>query len=260
MTAIADQKTLLTKQYHNATKLNARILIHQLFSTNQESWLGWVFDHFKLPDKATVLEIGCGPGDLWHENIERLPQGWVVTLADFSAGMVQEVQNKLADHLHRFKFEQTDIQALPFEDNAFDTVIANHILYHVPDRQKAYTEVRRVLRPNGTFFAATNGKNHMRELVELVESIAPGAYTGVFDRFTLEDGGDELADWFDEVTVSLYDNNLAVTQSEPLVAYVASGNRLKPDQLARFQELVERELQAKPAIHITKSTGLFQAS
>ena len=44
-----------------------------------------------------------------------------------------------------FKFEEIDAQSIPYETKTFDAVIANHMLYHVPDRAKAIAEIKRVL-------------------------------------------------------------------------------------------------------------------
>lgn len=68
---------------------------------------------------------------------------------------------------HRFTFAQADAQALPFRDASFDAVIANHMLYHVPDIPRALGEVRRVLKPSGFCYAATMGVANMREVDEL---------------------------------------------------------------------------------------------
>ena len=76
---IADPK-YVTKQYQNASNLNTRILLHQRFSTNKVGWFLWMFDQFKLPPHSHILELGCGPGDLWLENGERIPTGWDIVL------------------------------------------------------------------------------------------------------------------------------------------------------------------------------------
>ena len=47
---------------------------------------------------------------------------------------------------------------------SFDAAIASHMLYHVPDRVKALAEIKRVLKPGVTFYAATLGENSMREM------------------------------------------------------------------------------------------------
>jgi 16S rRNA G1207 methylase RsmC len=54
----------------NASNLNARIRLHQMFSTNKVGWQRWLFDQFKLPPQGRILELGCGAGTLWLENLE----------------------------------------------------------------------------------------------------------------------------------------------------------------------------------------------
>ncbi len=93
----------------------------------------------------------------------------MIALSDFSPGMIEEAQHNLADAGRPFAFERIDAQAIPFADASFDMVIANHMLYHVPDRPQALAEIRRVLRPGGRLYAATGGANHLREIGELVQ-------------------------------------------------------------------------------------------
>lgn len=265
MTKITDQEYLRTRQYNDAAKLNDRIQLHVRFSTNTYEWHRWVFDQLELPANARLLEVGCGPGRLWSRNADRIPAGWQITLSDFSAGMLAETQQNLAG-LRPFGFEVADVQALPFADAAFDAVIANHMLYHVPDRPRALAEIRRVLRPGGQLYAATNGQAHMRELGELVQRLAPelakwgGA--AVDGHFGLENGGEQLAQHFAEVAVRRFPNALVVTEAAPLVAFIMSmsvadqaGAGLRTQLLAQ----VEAILREQGPIHITKDAGIFIA-
>src|SRR5215212_9727134 len=215
MPQIADQ-TYLREQYKNAANLNDRIQLHQRFSTNPYDFHMWVFDQLKLAANSHVLELGCGPGSLWRPNLARIPAGWQITLTDFSPGMLAEARANLAG-AHPFTFEQADAQALPFADTSFDAVIANHMLYHVPDRAKAFAEVRRVLRPAGHFYAATNGENHLRELHDLVRQFDPtiGMWRQPGDRtFTIEQAQSELSDHFAHVQLHRYESALVVTEAE----------------------------------------------
>ncbi|MFT3952688.1 MAG: class I SAM-dependent methyltransferase [Oscillospiraceae bacterium] len=110
-------------------------------------------------------EAGCGNGAQWEENIQKLPSGCKLILSDFSYGMVEIVKNKYADDSN-ITAQQIDIQCIDYPDESFDVVIANHMLYHVPDLSKALSEVSRVLKPNGTFYAATNGNGGLRAFLE----------------------------------------------------------------------------------------------
>ncbi len=265
----SNQSYLLTQQYNNAQKLGSRIQIHERFSVNKYDWQRWVFDHFKMPSQGNVLEIGCGPGMLWLKNADRIPEQWNVTLSDFSAGMLQEAQNNLQNIPHPFTFQIIDAQSIPFADQHFDLVVANHMLYHVPDRAKALAEIRRVLKSGGHFFAATNGKHHMQEIRELIFGFDPSLVTkwdiaspASLNGFRLENGSEELSTHFSTVTLHMYEDGLVVTEAGPVVAYIRStlaGERLVGDKVEQFTQFIEQELVRNGAIHITKETGLFEA-
>ena len=72
-------------------------------------------------------------GYLWLTNRHRIPAGWDVTLSDLSAGMLVAAQHQISPYGHAIRFVVQDAQALPFADHCFDAVIANHMLYHVPN-------------------------------------------------------------------------------------------------------------------------------
>ncbi len=277
---VTDPTYLLGDQYKTADNLRARMALHQRFSTNKEDFARWVFDHIEAPESAQVLELGTGPANFWVKNRERVPQGWRVTLTDLSPGMLEEARKVTENIDASFAYKLVDAQAIPFEADTFDVVIANHMLYHVPDLSKAVAEVRRVLKPGGTLYAATNGKGHMLELYDFVrDHLAdrlPGvnftmADTATFrSNFGLENGGAVLARQFDHVSLDTLPNNaLSVTEAEPFMAYILSTHSVqaslpepsKAKAAALIEEAtreVERRLERGP-IHITKATGLFVA-
>jgi SAM-dependent methyltransferase len=265
----SNQPYLLTQQYNNAQKLESRIQIHERFSINKYDWQRWVFDHFNKPSQGNVLEIGCGPGMLWLKNADRVPEQWNITLSDFSSGMLQEAQNNVRNIPHPFTFQVIDAQSIPFEDHHFDMIVANHMLYHVPNRAKALAEIRRVLKPGGHFYAATNGKRHMQEVREFVVSFDPSlaarwdiASPASLNGFRIENGNQELSAYFSNVILHLYEDGLIVTEAEPLVAYILStlfGKNLIADRVEQFTQVIKEEIARNRAIHITKETGLFEA-
>jgi ubiquinone/menaquinone biosynthesis C-methylase UbiE len=259
-----DRQYLLTKQYHNAANLNDRIQLHARFSTNTDGWHPWIFGQLKIAPRSRVLELGCGPGRLWMENSTRILSDWEITLSDFSSGMLEEAHHNLASTGHAFSFEVVDAQSIPFADASFDAVIANHMLYHVPDRPKALSEIRRVLRPSGRFYASTVGAAHLREIGELVWRFDQRIVFGIGDEgnFTLESGAQQIAPFFSSVVLHRYADALIVTEAEPLIAYILSGRvgaALEGDRVAEFAAFVQRELAQQGAIHVTKDSGLFEA-
>jgi ubiquinone/menaquinone biosynthesis C-methylase UbiE len=210
-------------QYRTSSNLEARINLHRRFSTNAYSWQRWVFDRLPLVDSACILEVGCGPGGLWRENLDRLPGGTKVVLADLSLGMAGSARQVLSGR-SEFHFTNLDVQALPFPNHTFDLVIANHMLYHVPDLPRAVGELARMLKPGGTLCAATNGERHMLELRQAIDKFKPGylELSQQFHRYNLQSASQIIDGPFMDVEVRRYPNDLVVTEIEPLQAYILS--------------------------------------
>jgi ubiquinone/menaquinone biosynthesis C-methylase UbiE len=267
-------KAKVLEQYQNSNNLNARIALHEKFSTRKGVFHAWLFDHVQAPEDANVLELGVGSAKLWQVNRERIPQGWDITLSDISEGMLWDAKKNVADSPRDFSFRVVDAQAIPFEDSSFDLVMANAMLYHVPDVDKAISEIRRVLKPGGRFYAGTGGLHHMKELDEFVRehmaSKLPGVFTmlgNVTEQFALENGTEKLSKHFANVKLHLPpESYLHVTEVEPFIAYILS--------MARWSELVDgvskqqvdnvvadatKIAKEKLPIHITTSSGLFEA-
>ena len=263
MQDVTDQSYLLNEQYKDAANLNARIELHKRFSTNKGGWTRWVFDQLQIAPGSRVLELGCGPGLLWRGNQDRIPDDWQITLSDFSPGMLQEAQHALSRSQHPFTFQVIDAQAIPFEDASLDVVIANHMLYHVPDRARALSEIRRVLTPDGRLYASTIGATHLREIDDLIHRVdTTVSWAKGTSAFILENGAEQLARWFASVALSRYEDALVVTEAEPLIAYILSGKAkalFVGEKLLRLRDVVDQELAAHGAIHIAKDSGLFVA-
>ncbi|RJP53254.1 MAG: class I SAM-dependent methyltransferase [Anaerolineaceae bacterium] len=263
-THFTDPNYLKTNQYRDSSNLDARAVVHQRFSTNPYGWFHWVFDRLSmLPENARILEVGCGPGYLWKECGQPIPASWNITLSDLSPGMVDAAWRNLVVTGRNFKFEQIDAQSIPYPDETFDAVIANHMLYHVPDRRKALSEMRRVLKTGGRLFAGTLGRNHMREMWDQLEGVATITRETITSAFTLENGTAQLQEFFPRVEVFCYEDNLRVTDVAALVAYVRSMTSTAEFSEEQFQA-IEREftevMKTNGEIFITKDSGMFVAS
>lgn len=263
MSKIANQEYLQNEQYKDASNLNARVELHNRFSTNPYGWGRWVFDNYLelLPPQARILELGCGPATLWLANIARIPAGWDITLSDFSDGMLDAAWRNLVVTGRNFKFAQIDAQSIPYPDESFDLVIANHMLYHVPDRPKAIAEISRVLKPGGQLLATTVGERQMCEINAWCQQ-----HTGTFlfpvMPFTLENGLAQLQPYFTQIEVRRNQDSLRITEIEPLMAYIHSFSRITEFSESALSELraeLERELQSSGVLMVTKDSGLFAA-
>jgi len=265
MSRFTDQQFLKTDQYCDSSNLDARVVIHQRFSTNPYGWFKWVFDALlKLPEHAKILELGCGHGLLWKENMGHIPAGWNITLSDLSSGMLDAAWRNLVVSGRAFQFKEIDAQSIPFEDETFDAVLANHMLYHVPDRPKAIAEIKRVLKPGGHLIATTVGENHMKEMMDWLRQVhISKVWESFANPFTLENGLDQLKPYFSQIVLSHYEDNLLVTEVEPIIAYLRSSIRaseLSEDELINLQHDLEKELKENSGIFISKDSGLFEAA
>lgn len=254
----------LQVQYQNSSNLDARIALHRDFSTGSVGWYEFLHTQYlAIEPKSRILEIGCGSAAFWAAKQHQIPEGWNITLTDFSEGMLADAQENLQNSPHPFTFKQVNAQDIPFGDDSFDCVIANHMLYHVPDLDKALTEIRRVLKPKGYFFAATNGKNHLIGLKDPLEEADPelGAEVKQFwkSSFRLDNGAELLGPYFSSVELAMHDSRLHITEAQPLVDYLLSMPIVQTSEQAKqkLYTIVEQHIAQDGAIDIPKETGVF---
>ena len=257
-----DQIYLSRDQYRDFSNLGKRCQLHDRYSTNPCGWHPWVFDQLELPPQCRILEVGCGGARLWVDNRSRVPAGWQVALSDFSHGMVLDARAKLEAAGSRFQFQVFDAAEIPYEDGCLDGVIANHMLYHLPDRQRALGEIHRVLHPGGVLYSSTNGRGHLKELGDLVRRFdasyaAPAEVTS--ELFSIENAPAQLSRWFSDIALRQYDDSLVITEAEGLVAWAESWATLafKGRRFCDLLAFLRQQFLANGPISVTKSAGIF---
>lgn len=257
-------KEEVQKQYGTAEHLNSRILLHQLFSTSKTGWPKWVFDNYRLQSNQRVLELGCGNGSIWQENAGKIPGDVQLVLSDFSAGMLKTAE-KNTKAVPAVAYQVIDAQAIPFPDKTFDVIIANHMLYHLPDISGALKEIARTLKPEGTFYATTFGKDNMQELKDLLTEYDKNfvfPQDELAQAFGLENGAGKLAEVFAEVELRRYPDSLHVTDWQILLDYILSTQTFaeEPAQTSRkLQAFIQEKFSARQSLDISKDAGIFVA-
>lgn len=258
MEQLSDTKVLFG-QYGTADKLNTRISIHARYSTNKQGFGSWITGHYRFPDNASVLELGCGTGEMWKEKRGLISRCGRLVLSDFSAGMLDKAKENLRDE-RGIEYRIVDIQDIPYPDHSFDAVIANMMLYHVPDLSRGLREVRRVLKEDGAFYCATFGEHGMMEYIcSLFSDYRIG--TRINAAFTLQNGREKLSPYFAEILMDRYEDSLAVTDVEDLVEYIFSLSGLS-DLQNLPRDTVRSVLSSHMAggvLHVPKEYGMFIA-
>ena len=254
----ADQS--LKTQYLNSTNVAARIRLHSEYSVNQEGWFPWLYRMSEIQDGMNILEIGCGNGALWLENMNYIPPHVHITLSDISDGMLRDAKNSINDE--RFSFSCFNAEKIPFEDESFDVVYANHMLFYCENIDLVVKECRRVLKKGGKLICSTYSKRHMKEITELVQEFDKDIVLSsdvLYERFGLDNGNNILNRYFDSVECIRYEDSIEISDSEPLINYIVSchgnQNRILIDHYREFRDFVADKV--KNGFHITKDAGIF---
>lgn len=250
----------LKNQYRNASNISARIRLHTKFSQNKKGWFSWIGERLGLSEGMNILEVGCGDGTLWKYC--NIPEKTSLTLTDISEGMIRDVRKGFGEDKKWISFLNCDCKDIPFEDNTFDLVVANHVLFYCKDVEKACSEIYRVLKPGGRIIAATYGKHHMEEISKLVSEFDERIVLSsecLYERFGKENGSTLLGKMFQEVRWEEYEDSLCVNEPEALISYILSchGNQNEYiiDCYNEFKDYVKKKM--KPFFYITKEAGIF---
>ncbi len=261
---INEMEQKLKQQYRDASNISARISLHRDFSMNPKSWFNWIFEECGFFEGEKVLEVGCGDASLWTQNMPDIPQNIDITLTDISYGMVRDATRNVGEDDKRFTYEVMDAHSLYKQDETFDCVIANHVLFYCDDLDRVCTEIYRVLKPGGVFVCSTYSSQHMKEISELVKEFDDRIELSaekLYEQFGKENGGAILGRYFDEVKWHGYEDELVVKMAEPVIEYVLSchgnQNRFIVDRYKEFSSFVKRKTDC--GFHITKDAGVFIA-
>lgn len=252
----------LKNQYQNATNISSRINLHSLYSQNRQGWFPWIFEQCRISPGLRILELGCGDGTLWTDNLSLLPEDIFITLSDISSGMLRDARRAIGSSDTRFAFRAFDCRKIPCKDESFDLVIANHVLFYCDDIPAVLKEVRRVLAPGGRFLCSAYGKAHMQEVSQLVQDFDERIVLSadrLYERFGRENGQSILAPFFPKAQWLSYEDCLLVQDAEPLISYVLSchgnQNQYILDRYKEFRAYTARK--TAKGFRITKDAGVF---
>jgi SAM-dependent methyltransferase len=170
----------------------------------------------------SVLEVGCGPGEL-AERI-RVDLGASVVAIDISPRMVELALGRGVDA------QLGDVQDMPFPDASFDCAVAAWMLYHVPDVDRALGELARVLRPGGRLVAVRTSRPSQR--VARSGHRSPEPRVGVSG----DNGRRQLARHFATVDEQEAAGTIRFPDRGAVVSYIRSSITLMGDAEARLPE------------------------
>ena len=226
MAAVTDRSidpAYLAYQYGDTEKLLIRKETHERYSERPNGqFFDWVVDQLDPLPGQLVADIGCGPGTYQSRVASR---GARVLGLDLSAGMLLEARRVAADFSHPVAIVRGDAQALPLATSSCDLLLAAQMLYHVPDRELALREMRRVLRPGGRIVLVAGSGDvprYMRLHRQIVEELGYELGDSGGSRFTLKDTS-LVESVFPTAEVRRYENALAFPNAAAFLRFYASG-------------------------------------
>lgn len=255
----------IKEQYKNDKNLNARKNLHS-YNINKIDWDKWCYKQIDFKKNSRVLEIGCGTGKIWEKNKEDIDETLDITVSDFSKNMLKIAKQKLKAIDRKFNFQEINAENIPYDDNTFDIVIAEHMIYLVPNMEQALSEIKRVLVPGGVFYVTSNSNESMKELNELVNDFDSNSglnSNGYSTRFELENGKEILKKYFNKVDVEILDGKIIVDNPKPIVEYKAStiqgASILVGEKKKEFTKYIQDYIDKNKQISITTKTCMFKA-
>lgn len=273
---LTSRKEEVIKQYIRSDNLEKRINIHK-YSTSDVNWYEYLLDKCDIKENMNILDIGCGNGMLWYRGRKVLPDNINIYLVDNSKAMLEKAkdlhlaeQNFYNDRKIKFHYiigNASNINELKeLNSKKFQRIMANHMLYHIEDteRKALFRAANNMLTDDGKFIASTIGKNHMREIFELASEYnknikAPEWFS---QGFNLENGIEQLEEYFSDIKIFYHDNNLVVPNPRAIYDYLCSLPEIEK-AMKRDKEAVEKFLKNKVSesnpFYISKNTGLFTA-
>lgn len=254
----------IAKQYKDSNNLNARIKLHKLFSINKNNWYKWLYDNYNFSKKQNVLEIGCGNGELWYQNRDRVMKEINLFITDLSAGMIKSTKRKL-NGIIKAEFNIVDCCNIPYSDHSMDVIIANHVIFYASKIEDALKEIKRVLKNDGILYCSTYGSFHMKEIEEIVKKFDTRIHLSninLYEIFGLENGQKILSRYFNSIIKYNYYDELNITEITPLYNYIISCHGNQNDIILKkndkFIQYLKTILQHKDGIiNVKKQAGLF---
>jgi ubiquinone/menaquinone biosynthesis C-methylase UbiE len=196
---------LVAREYSDETRLVARRRAWREF-LDGESSDDWTFDAVAERRPHAVLEIGCG----WGELAERMTR-------ELSADVIAFDPSQRMAELARdrgVRVFRADAQAIPLRHASVDAVVANAVLYHIPDLELALSEIARVLTDEGALVATVFDAGFFGEL--LVGREPPAI------PVTVGNAAELLRPHFERIDTRIGRSALAFPDADEVRTYLAS--------------------------------------
>lgn len=272
-------QTARDRFFHDTRMLDVKQWVHNTFRTNPRSMTDHMAANLRFTGIEDLLDLGCGNGYVLEQLRPHFADGTITGLDNAPAVLAAARQrfHGIATPTRWIEASADDLSM--FSDASFDRVMANYMIHYVPNLERCFIAVRRVLRQGGIFQLTTDRTDSMLEMYQVhfaaLEAMSAPAYlfkATPKGRLSLDNGAEQLQPYFGRVETVTWQDQLRFRDPEPFMRFYEVGHNhccasSEPDdQLDAefFRELRDRvRAQVQEAINacghfaVTKYTGSF---
>ncbi|MEV0577089.1 class I SAM-dependent methyltransferase [Streptomyces sp. NPDC050392] len=272
-------ETARDRFFADTRMLDVKQRVHNAYRTNPRSMVDHMIGNLQLTGKEDLLDLGCGNGFILEHLRPHLADGTITGL-DNAPAVLDAARRRLQGTATPCTWIESSADELTMlGDDTFDRVMANYMIHYVPDLDRCFAGVRRVMRPGGTFQLTTDRPDSMLEMydVHFQALRALAAPDDLFKatpkgRLSLETGAAQLEQHFEHVEKVTWQDQLRFTDPEPFMEFYEVGHnhccassvpdsRLDDTFYAQLRDLVKaevvRRINADGHFSVTKFTGSF---
>lgn len=181
-----------------------------------------------IKEGDSVLDLGAGAGNDCFVARSIVGENGKVTGIDFTDAMIEKAKINLAKTGYKnIEFVQGDIEEMPLPDSSFDVIISNCVLNLVPDKNRAFVEIMRVLKPGGHFCVSDVViKGELPETLRKDAEMYAGCVSGAL----------QMNEYLQIIKTQGFKNVIIHKQKQIVIPEKVLANYLKPDELKVFQQ------------------------
>ena len=167
------------------TFLGRQVLRHVWCMKREDAleYQSMAFEAIPAGFSGSLLEVPVGTGVLSMPVFKTLPEA-DITCVDYSEKMMASAEQRAKEMgIGNIRFQQGDVGKLPFADETFDVVVSLNGFHAFPDKEAAYRETRRVLKPGGIFTGCFYVKGSCAQTDKMIRRfyIRSGFFTPPFE-------------------------------------------------------------------------------